>query len=152
MGSRSKHANSRLVGSERGTKWMVDRLLSAVNDAHRLFAGLQNAAWAHGVTIDALRALENMGPTRPQAGHVLDIAYEKVPGQVFYRMKVDDESYGAQSLCVFFASLMPRPKDECPGYAGRVVVLGFCWWRERNRECYESRARRRYEHYVRKKR
>lgn len=152
MDSRGKHANSRLVGSERRTKWMVDRLLSAASDAHRLFAGLQNAAWAHGVTIDALRALEDIGPDRPQTGHVLDIRYEKVPGQAFYRMKVDDESYGIQSLCVFFASLMPVPQDECTGHAGRIVVLGFCWWRERNREHYKGRIRRRYEYHIRKKR
>lgn len=149
--TRSRVAARPLKPAGRTASWMVELLGSAWMDARRLFARIPQTAHAHAVTATWLRALEGFSG-RKSRGRILDRAYERVPGQAFYKVRLADDAYGDDDLCVFFAALPASPVDSCSGKAGRVLILGFCWWTQDDEDRYVSRARRRYEYYVRKRR
>ncbi|MGD2111147.1 MAG: hypothetical protein PVI86_17350, partial [Phycisphaerae bacterium] len=77
-----------------------------------------------------MRALQLFPKTRlPNTGVVLDMEYEKVMGETFYRLKIEDDCYaGRGELCVLFSAFPTAPQDCGAGCAGKIVIIGFCWW------------------------
>jgi len=89
----------------------------------------------------------------PNHGTLLDKQYERLPGEAFYRLRLDDDAYGGVGeVCVFFAAIPHGPRDGKRVRHGRIVVLGICWWNDKLEDINIERARNRYEHYVNRRR
>jgi hypothetical protein len=72
--------------------WSVRPLKQAKDDDRRLFKAL--APQALGTAIDQARVLALFPDKRPTVdGELLDIKYEKVQGEVYYRLVVDDKEF-----------------------------------------------------------
>jgi len=134
--------------------WYVDLLPNATADALRLFERLPSAASAHAVTSDRIRSLELFSRSRmPNHGHVLDMVYEKIPEETFYRLKISDDCYaGRGDLCVLFSAFPAAPQDGNTDHAGTILIIGFCWWTEDLPEISIERSRHRHDQYVKRRR
>ena len=134
--------------------WLVELVPNATADALRRFEKLPSPPWAHAATREHLNSLEGFPENRtPAVGMVLDKQYECVEGEVFYRLRINDDAYCERGdLCVLFAAVPRGPKDGDMLCCGRIVVLGFCWWTSELDDTNRDRVRNRYEQYVRRRR
>jgi hypothetical protein len=132
------------VRSHKST-WIVEVISSAAVDAHRVLSS--RGARAHAVTTSCLRVLGGFPRNRPRSGRILDLDYDCVPGELIRRMRISDDAYGDDDLCVFFVPFPASPQDGCGDKSGKIVIFGFCWWGDRELDKFLDRARRRYRRY-----
>lgn len=131
--SLKKLAGERRVSGRSGVRapeslWRVRTIPNAASDAARLFRRLDSSVLAHASVIDQLRALMLFPDKRPcVAGELLDIRYEPIHDEVFYRLWIDDPSFEGRSLVVFFYPAPLSPLDQETSCAGIVYVVGLVW-------------------------
>jgi hypothetical protein len=91
--------------------------------------------------LNALALFPDRNPS--VAGKVLDIPFEKVPNENFWRIPLCDKSFQGRKLCVcFFPS--PRSESETEAqYAGIIEVVGFIWWKDLKEKSVVKRINKR---------
>ncbi len=97
----------------------------AMRDANRAFRHLGIVAKV--AAIDQTRNLALFPDRHPCVdGDLLDLKYQKIRDQIFYRLRVDDGLFKGKSLRVFF---YPQNKEKT------IWVIGVDW---RNEDTYSS--------------
>ncbi len=127
--------------------WRVAAIPPAKRDADRLFKRLSEAAKI--VAIDHVRNLALFPDKRATVdGSVLDLAFEKVKGEVFFRLVVNDDLFGERSLRVFF---YPQHDTESEGgrRCGTIWIVGASWRPGAYKKHILTRSRRRVDEIIR---
>lgn len=126
--------------------WRVAAILPAKRDADRLFKRLPDAAKI--VAIDHARNLSLFPDKRATVdGLVLDLAYEKITGEVFSRLVVNDDLFSGRSLRVFFYPQHDERSAEC-GRRGTIWIVGLSWRPGAYKKHLLSRCRRRVDEII----
>lgn len=105
------------VPVERKPPWDVRVLAGARSDGRRLFKGNPQGL---AVAIDYCKALAYFPDSRPVngAGQVVDMDFEKVEKEIFYRLKIEDSTFEGKKLRVFF---------WVQTGTGMIWILGSMW-------------------------
>lgn len=113
-----------------------------MRDAERLFKGLPSESRA--IAIDQTRNLALFPEKQPVVdGQLLDLDFERVKGEVFYRLRIDDASFGERSLRVFFYPQPINKGREESKCIGTIWIVGAAWRKDAYKQHMLVRCRRR---------
>lgn len=119
--------------------WDIRVIPPAKHDGARLFKNLSPAALV--IAIEYARNLTLFPDAQPVVdGQLLDLDFERVEGLVFYRLRIDDRTFGNRSLRVFFWPQAARTKQAKA--AGTIWVVGLAWRPDAYKHHMLSRCRR----------
>ncbi len=127
--------------------WHVEAIVPAKRDADRLFRRMPTEALV--VAIDQSRTLALFPDTQPCVeGDVLDLNFQRVQGEVFYRLRVDDALFGGRSLRVFFWPQKGAGTNDAQPTPGTMWIVGLAWRPDAYRSHMRARCRRRIREIV----
>lgn len=108
------------------TLWSVKALPMVKRNADRLFRHLPMEAKI--TAIDYTRNLALFPDRQPSIeGSLLDLNYKKVQGEIFYRLRIDDQLFNGKSLRVFFYPQQYNKGNNKSRTAGTIWIVGLAW-------------------------
>jgi hypothetical protein len=120
----------------------VNIIKQARSDLKGLFKKLPKSAEV--VAIDYLHNFADFVDDRTKKeGQLADLEYERVKGEMFFRLKIDDTLFGGNSLRVFFWA--EDAKENRPAI---VWVIGFAWRKDAYKRHMIIRCRNRVKRII----
>lgn len=143
-------ARQRVVGNQGlrtpASIWRVKVGPPARRDGDRLFKQLPKEAKL--IAIDQARNLALFPDSQPVVnGELLDLDFEKVQGEIFYRLRIDDASFGDRSLRVFFYPQKANGGTQAT-CVGTIWIVGLSWRPDAYKLHMLARCRRRVKEII----